>query len=102
VIFHLMDLTWGVSAVHPGYVEGDAYRNFVATFQRPWVSIGYIVAMIPLGLHLYHGFWSMFQTMGWNNVRYNAYRRPLAGLIALAIFVVNISFPLGVLTGIIK
>ncbi len=67
----------------------------------PLVSAGYIVAMIPLGLHLYHGFWSMFQTMGWNNVRYNVYRRPLAALIALAIFVVNISFPLAVLTGII-
>lgn len=100
VAFHLLDLTFGT--VNPGFVEGDAYHNFVATFQRPLVSAGYIVAMIPLGLHLYHGFWSMFQTMGWNNARYNAYRRPLAGLIALAIFLLNISFPLAVLTGIIR
>lgn len=99
VVFHLLDLTWGT--VNPGFVEGDVYRNFVATFQRWPVSLGYIVAMIPLGLHLYHGFWSMFQTLGWNNPRYNAYRRPLVALIALAIFLVNISFPLAVLTGII-
>lgn len=106
VTLHLMDLTWGVRAVHPGFVEGDAghsfaYENFVGTFRRPGMSVAYIVAMIPLGLHLYHGFWSMLQTLGWNNVRYNAYRRPLAALIALAIFLVNISFPLAVLTGII-
>ncbi len=100
VAFHLLDLTFGT--VNPAFVEGDAYHNFVTTFQRWPVSLGYIVAMIPLGLHLYHGFWSMFQTMGWNNPRYNAYRRPLAALIALAIFVVNISFPLAVLTGIIR
>lgn len=99
VVFHLLDLTFGDA--NPNFISGSVYHNVIASFQRWPASAGYMVAMIFLGLHLYHGFWSMFQTMGWNNARYNAYRRPLAALIALAIFLVNISFPLGVLTGII-
>jgi succinate dehydrogenase / fumarate reductase cytochrome b subunit len=99
VTFHLMDLTFGNA--NPGFVEGDVYHNFVATFSRWPVSLAYIAAMIPLGLHVYHGLWSMFQTLGWNSVRYNHFRRPFAAALALAIFLVNVSFPLAVLSGIV-
>jgi succinate dehydrogenase / fumarate reductase cytochrome b subunit len=99
VTYHLMDLTFGNA--NPSFVEGNVYHNFVASFSHPAIAATYIVSMIPLGLHLYHGFWSMFQTLGWNNVRYNVYRRPLAAVLALAIFLVNISFPLAVLSGIV-
>jgi succinate dehydrogenase / fumarate reductase cytochrome b subunit len=57
--------------------------------------------MIPLGFHLYHGVWSMFQTLGANNAKYNRFRRPLAGAIALVVVLANISFPIAVLTGIL-
>lgn len=100
VIYHLMHFTFG--NVHPDFVPGDAYHNFVAGF-RVWpVSVAYIAAMIPLGLHLYHGLWSAFQTLGANNPRYNRYRRPLAATIALVIVLGNISFPLSVLAGIVR
>jgi succinate dehydrogenase / fumarate reductase, cytochrome b subunit len=100
VIFHLLDLTWGV--VHPSFRHGDAYHNFIATFQRVPVSLAYIAAMIPLGLHLYHGFWSMLQTLGANNPKYNALRRPIAIGLATLIVLGNISFPIAVLLGIIS
>jgi succinate dehydrogenase / fumarate reductase cytochrome b subunit len=100
VTYHLMDLTLGTA--NPSFVPGDAYHNFVASFSRWPVSLAYVVAMIPLGLHLYHGFWSMFQTLGWNNERYNVYRRPTAAALAIAIVLVNISFPLAVLAGIVR
>ena len=48
-------------------MRGDVYRNFVATFSRPAVAIIYIVANIALGIHLFHGAWSMFQSLGLNN-----------------------------------
>lgn len=99
VVFHLMDLTFGT--VNPAFRHSDPYHNFVTTFSRWPVSLAYIVAMIPLGFHLYHGFWSMLQTLGANNPRYNAYRRPIAAVLALAIILINISFPLAVLTGIV-
>lgn len=100
VIFHLLDLTFG--AVNPAFIPGDAYHNFVSTFQRIPVSIAYIAAMIPLGLHLYHGFWSMLQTLGANNPKYNRLRRPIAGVLSALIVLGNISFPVSVMLGIVK
>lgn len=100
VVFHLLDLTFGT--VNPAFVPGDAYANFVSTFQRVPVSIAYILAMIPLALHLYHGFWSMFQTLGLNNAKYNRVRRPVALTLAILIALGNISFPVAVMLGIVK
>jgi succinate dehydrogenase / fumarate reductase cytochrome b subunit len=64
IIFHLLHLTAGY--IHPGaaYIEGDVYHNVVSGFQVWWVSLSYIVAVSLLGLHLRHGLWSMFQTLG--------------------------------------
>jgi succinate dehydrogenase / fumarate reductase cytochrome b subunit len=100
VLFHLADLTWGTA--NPGFVHGDVYRNVVASFQRWPVAVVYIVANLALGLHLYHGGWSLFQSMGWNNRRFNAWRRYFAVTFAAIVVVGNVSFPVAVLTGIIS
>ncbi len=97
VVYHLLHMTFG--SVHPNFVPGDAYNNFVVGFQQWPASLAYIVAMIPLGLHLYHGFWSMLQTMGANNPKYNRMRRPIALTLAALIVLLNISFPVAVLLG---
>jgi succinate dehydrogenase / fumarate reductase, cytochrome b subunit len=97
VVYHLMHFTFG--NVHPEFVSGDVYRNFVVGFRQWPISVAYIAAMIPLGFHLYHGVWSMFQTVGANNPKYNRYRRPLAAAVALVVVLGNISFPIAVLTG---
>jgi succinate dehydrogenase / fumarate reductase cytochrome b subunit len=55
--------------------------------------------MIPLGFHLYHGFWSMLQTFGATNPKVNRIRRPIAAVLALVVVLGNISFPVAVLTG---
>jgi succinate dehydrogenase / fumarate reductase cytochrome b subunit len=100
VVFHLMHLTLG--NVHPDFVAGDAYHNFVVGFQSVPVSIAYMAAMVPLGLHLYHGIWSMTQTLGASNDKYNHVRRPIAAVIALLVTLGNISFPVTVLTGLVQ
>src|SRR5689334_384000 len=64
VIFHLLDLTWGPA--NPDFVEGDPYHNVITSFQRIPVALVYVVANVALGVHLYHGAWSMFQSMGWS------------------------------------
>jgi succinate dehydrogenase / fumarate reductase cytochrome b subunit len=100
VIYHLMHFTFG--NVHPDFVPGDAYHNFVTGFRSVPVSLVYIAAMVPLGFHMYHGLWSMFQTLGANNPAYNRWRRPLAGAIAILTIAANISFPVAVLSGVIR
>jgi succinate dehydrogenase / fumarate reductase, cytochrome b subunit len=100
VVYHLLHFTFGTA--HPNFIHGDAYHNFVVGFSSVPVSIAYIAAMIPLGFHMYHGFWSMLQTLGANNPTYNRYRRPVAAFLAAIVVIGNISFPVAVLTGIVS
>jgi len=100
VLFHLMDLTWGNA--NPGFIRGDAYHNVVASFQRWPVALVYIVANLALGLHLYHGAWSLFQSMGWSNRRFNRWRRYFAVAFAAIVVIGNVSIPVAVLTGLVS
>jgi succinate dehydrogenase / fumarate reductase cytochrome b subunit len=100
VVFHLLDLTWG--AANPGYVEGDVYRNVVASFQRWPVALAYVAANLALGVHLYHGAWSLFQSMGWNDRRANRLRRNFAVAFTAAVVLGNVSFPVAVSTGLVS
>jgi succinate dehydrogenase / fumarate reductase cytochrome b subunit len=100
VIYHLLHFTFGT--VHPSFVEGDVYHNFVTGFQSVPVSLAYIVAMILLGLHLRHGVWSMFQTLGVSHPRYIRWAHVAAWLFAVIVVVGNCSFPIAVLAGIVK
>ena len=99
IVYHLMHFTIGVHAVHPQFVPGDAYHNFVTGFQNPLVSGFYILAMLALSLHLYHGAWSFMQTLGLSHPRYDHLRYAFAALVTLVILAGNISFPVAVLTG---
>jgi succinate dehydrogenase / fumarate reductase cytochrome b subunit len=102
IIFHLLHLTAGY--IHPGaaYIEGDVYHNVVSGFQVWWVSLSYIVAISLLGLHLRHGLWSMFQTLGIHQPQYTARLQTAALVIALLIVVGYISIPISVLLGLVK
>jgi succinate dehydrogenase / fumarate reductase cytochrome b subunit len=100
LLFHLADFTWGW--FNPGFERGEVYRNMDASLSRVPVAILYIVANIALGIHLFHGTWSLFQSMGWNNPRFNKWRRHLATGIATAIVVGNVSFPIMTLAGVIE
>lgn len=97
VVYHILHFTTGTA--HTDFVEGDPYHNLVSAFQNPLVSGAYIVAMAALGLHLYHGIWSTFQTLGLNHPKYNRFRRPLAAGLSLLLFVGFIIVPVFVLTG---
>ena len=99
LIFHLADLTWGMA--NPDFVRGDVYRNFAATFSRPGVSAIYLVGNVALGIHLFHGTWSLFQSLGLNNPRWNKWRRGFALGVAALITGMNVMFPISVMTGIV-
>ena len=102
LLFHLADLTWGIQPAAPETWErGEVYANFVATFSRAPVTIFYVVAMVLLGLHLYHGAWSMFQSLGINHPRFNAARKVFAVGLAILVTVGNAIMPLAVLLGLV-
>ena len=53
--------------MNPHFVRGDAYNNLVHSFERPAVAALYVVANLALGVHIFHGAWSLFQSLGLNN-----------------------------------
>ena len=100
VIFHLLEFTAGT--LHPGaatFSAQDVYYNVVSGFRTWWVSAWYIFSMILLGLHLRHGIWSMFQSVGLNHPRYMQALKQAALWVAILITLGYISIPLCVLVG---
>jgi len=102
LIFHLLHLTFG--SVHPGgpFNEHDVYNNVVTGFQVWPVSAFYIIAMVMLCYHLYHGLWSMFQSLGISHPVYTPWLKLFAKVFAILIAAGNISIPLAVLAGLVR
>jgi succinate dehydrogenase / fumarate reductase cytochrome b subunit len=100
VIYHLLDFTFG--KVNPHYEPGNVYGNVVASFQVIPVAAFYIIAMLLLCLHLYHGLWSMFQSLGIAHPRWTPMLRKGAAVVATLIAIGNISIPVAVLSGWIR
>lgn len=109
VVYHILHLTLGVVGYAPGVYRPEdpnsgyqTFDNVVNGFTAWPVSLFYILAMCALALHLFHGTWSMFQTLGLNSGRWNNFWRIVAIAVAVAVFVGNISIPIAVLTGILR
>jgi succinate dehydrogenase / fumarate reductase cytochrome b subunit len=100
IAFHLMDLTFA-SAYTPGFQQAEVYHNVVASFSRPAVAAVYVIANLALGVHLFHGAWSLFQSMGVNSPQFNPARRIFAILFTIAVIGPNVSFPIAVQLGIV-
>jgi len=97
VIYHLLDFTFGTT--NPSYREGNVYGNILASFQVLLISAFYILAMLLLCMHLYHGLWSMFQSLGVHPERFTPALKKAAAVIALLIAAGNISIPVSVMVG---
>ena len=99
VAYHLMQFTFGVGGTP--YSRFDAYGNIINGFRVPAVSIFYILAMALLCLHLRHGLWSMFQTLGFYHPRHTPRIKRLASVLALFVFFGFVSIPVAVLARVI-
>jgi succinate dehydrogenase / fumarate reductase cytochrome b subunit len=102
IVYHVLHFTTGTLYVEAPYSPTDVYGNIVNAFNNPLVSLVYIVAMIALGFHLYHGVWSMAQTLGWRSGVNNHLWRGFATVMAIVIAGGNISIPLAVMAGIVR
>lgn len=100
VVYHILHFTTGQA--HPDFIRGDVYHNFVVAFANPLVFLTYVVAQGALCLHLYHGVWSVTQTLGMDAPRIQALRRPVALAFALVIFAGFLLPPTLVLTGVVR
>ena len=100
IIFHLLHFTTG--DLHPHYQFLHVRENVISGFQVWYVSAFYIVAMIMLCTHLYHGVWSMLQSVGFSHPSYTPRIKSGAKASAFLIAAGNISIPLAVLAGLVQ
>jgi succinate dehydrogenase / fumarate reductase cytochrome b subunit len=103
IIFHLAHFTYpGMALGNYEHSPLDVYGNFVNAFQIPWVAAVYVTANLLLGMHLYHGGFSLLQSLGLNHPRYNRRARLGARAFAFLVTAGNVAMPLSVLFGIIR
>jgi succinate dehydrogenase / fumarate reductase cytochrome b subunit len=97
VVYHLLHLTSGT--VHPDYVSQGVHHNVTKGLAEPLAGGVYVIAMLGLGVHLYHGIWSLMQTLGLAHPRHERLRRVVAVVSSAIVVVGNISIPIAALCG---
>jgi succinate dehydrogenase / fumarate reductase cytochrome b subunit len=108
IVLHILHFTTG--RIDPANWEGrldaagrhDVYGNLVASFRIWWVAAFYVLAMIFLGLHLYHGAWSSVRTLGYAKPSPHPLHRRIALAVAVLVWFGFTIVPLGVLAGLIR
>jgi succinate dehydrogenase / fumarate reductase cytochrome b subunit len=103
ILFHLAHFTFpGMSLGSYEHSPVDVYGNFISAFQIPWVALLYVTANLLLGMHLYHGGFSLLQSLGLNHPRYNDRAKLGARAFAFAVTAGNVAMPLAVCFRVIK
>ncbi|OEJ23927.1 succinate dehydrogenase [Streptomyces agglomeratus] len=99
IVWHLLDLT--TLTVNENAQHGRPYENVVATFSTWYGNVIYLVAMLAVGLHVRHGFWSAAQTLGVGNARRDRILKTVANGLALVLTAGFVSVPVAVMTGVV-
>jgi succinate dehydrogenase / fumarate reductase cytochrome b subunit len=103
IVFHLAHFTFpGTALGDYEHLPEDVYANFLNAFRIPWVVVLYFVANAMLGMHLYHGAFSMLQSVGLNHPRYDRRLKNVARGLAFLVTAGNLFLPLTVLLGLVK
>jgi succinate dehydrogenase / fumarate reductase cytochrome b subunit len=100
IVLHLLHFTFGT--IHPAFDRKDVYGNMIVAFQVWWVALLYLLAMIGVGLHLYHGTWSSIRTLGLTRASGNPLKRRATAVLAWAIYLGFSIIPIAVLAGIVR
>jgi succinate dehydrogenase / fumarate reductase cytochrome b subunit len=100
IIYHILHMTTGT--VHPDFREGAVYHNLVEAFSSVPVVIIYVVAMVMLAFHLWHGVWSLFQTLGFSQPRRRSFGRWFATIFTILVVLGFTAVPLAIFAGAVK
>ena len=100
IVLHLLHFTFGT--IHPAFDHKDVYGNVVAAFQVWWVALLYLIAMVVVGLHLYHGTWSSLRTLGLTRPSADPLKRRVVTVLAWALFLGFSIIPLAVLARLVR
>jgi succinate dehydrogenase / fumarate reductase cytochrome b subunit len=108
IVIHILHFT--TETIDPAGYRGttdirgarDVYGNIVTSFRIWWVALFYIVAMLALGLHLYHGAWSSIRTLGYAKQTQHPLHRKIALAIAAVVWLGFTIIPVAVMAGFLR
>jgi len=100
LVYHILHFTVGTA--HPDFVEGDPYHNVASGFHNPLVVAFYLIAMVAVGLHLYHGVWSSGRSLGMTPPSPHPLRRTIALVLALLVWLGFTIIPIAVYGGVVR
>ena len=100
VIYHLLDLTFGVA--NPAGGTASPYAKVVGGFSHWWITLIYVLAVILVGIHMRHGIWSAAATLGFNKSGRERSLNALAVTVSTLVTVGFVIVPLSVLIGLVK
>jgi succinate dehydrogenase / fumarate reductase cytochrome b subunit len=101
IVLHILHFTTGTVRPAGTFIEGDVFANVVASFRIWWVVLFYVVAMIALGAHMYHGAWSSVRTVGIAQPSEDPMKRRAALVLALFLWLGFSLVPLAIFLGIV-
>lgn len=105
IIWHLANFTFKVNVKtgETGSAAGDPYTLMRQSFEVPWLTAIYLLAMVALALHLHHGTWSAAQTLGLTNTATARRNAKAAGMVLAVVVAGGFSLvPIFVLAGVIN
>jgi len=108
IVVHILHFTTeqidpaGWRGMYDSHGNRDVYGNLVASFRIWWVAAFYIVAMLALGLHLYHGAWSSVRTLGYAKSSPRPLHRQVALVVAAVVWLGFTILPLAVIAGVLR
>lgn len=103
LVWHLLQFTILKFNVGPDAIGDSPGRLVISSFHVWWVVLIYLLALVALGMHLFHGVWSASQTLGWaGGARSRRNAKATATVIALVTAIGFALPPLAILFGIVK
>jgi succinate dehydrogenase / fumarate reductase cytochrome b subunit len=102
IVFHILHFTTGTIRPAGAFSREDVYSNVVSSFRIWWVTLFYVLAMVALGFHLFHGAWSSMRSIGVSPPSPRPLHRPLSVLIAVFVWAAFTAVPLAVFTGFVR
>ena len=110
IVFHILHFTTGTvfpmasqpDAMYPAFSHTDVYGNVISAFRNPLVVAFYVVAMLFLLLHLFHGAWSSVRTLGLMKPSPNPMKRSVSTAIAVIVWLGFSAIPVAVFLGVIR
>jgi succinate dehydrogenase / fumarate reductase, cytochrome b subunit len=102
IVLHILHFTTGTIRPAGVFSNEDVYANMVTSFRIWWVALFYVISMIALGLHLFHGAWSSVRSIGVSPASQQPFHRRVSLVIAVLVWAAFTSIPLAVFAGVIR